>query len=84
MKNTLFILGLMLMLTQSAHAYVGPGMGVGALGVLIGIVSTVIMAIIGLVWYPLKRAMKGDASEEELAEEFSEEVADEKEGNAVS
>jgi hypothetical protein len=85
MKRTLIVFGLMMAFTQSASAYVGPGMGLGALGVLVGLISTVALAVVGLVWYPLKRAFKSksDVAEEEAIED--EDVAGEKqEENAVS
>jgi hypothetical protein len=41
-----------------AFAYVGPGLGAGALGVIIGVIVSVLLAIFAVVWYPLKRLMK--------------------------
>jgi hypothetical protein len=38
-----------------ALAYVGPGLGVGALAAFFGAVLAVLLAIVGVVWYPLKR-----------------------------
>ena len=48
-----------------AHAYIGPGAGLGAIVVTIALVLGVILLLIGLVWFPLKRALKrrkGDAA----------------------
>ena len=39
-----------------AAAYSGPGLGLAAIGVILGLVGTVLLAIVGYVWYPLKRA----------------------------
>jgi hypothetical protein len=50
----IFLVGLLLY-TENAVAYVGPGLGLGAIGALIGIVVTVILAVLGLLWYPVKR-----------------------------
>ena len=41
-----------------AHAYIGPGMGVGAAAVVLGIVAAVALFIVGLVWYPIRRLRK--------------------------
>ncbi len=41
-----------------AHAYIGPGAGISAIGSLLVLVGAVLLAIIGFVWYPLKRLMK--------------------------
>ena len=40
---------------MTAHAYVGPGLGLGAVGAIVGVIFSVILAIIGIFWYPLKR-----------------------------
>ena len=46
---------LFLLLVPQAHAYVGPGLGLGALAVILGIVISILIAVIAIVWYPLKR-----------------------------
>lgn len=38
-----------------AAAYIGPGLGLGSLGALIGVVISVLLAMFALLWYPLKR-----------------------------
>lgn len=40
-----------------AHAYVGPGAGLTAIGSFIALVLAVIVAIFGFLWYPIKRIM---------------------------
>lgn len=42
-----------------ALAYVGPGLGLGALGVIFGLGLSVVLAVAALVWYPVKRMIKG-------------------------
>lgn len=41
-----------------AHAYIGPGLGAGTIGVIIGIIVSVFLAIVGIVWYPFKRLIR--------------------------
>ena len=41
-----------------AHAYIGPGAGISAIGSLLALLAAVLLAIVGFVWYPLKRIMK--------------------------
>lgn len=48
-----------LSLPTPALAYIGPGAGMGAIAVTLAIVIGVLLLLIGLVWYPLKRLMKG-------------------------
>ena len=38
-----------------ALAYVGPGVGLGAIAAFFGVVLAVLLAIVGVVWYPIKR-----------------------------
>jgi hypothetical protein len=50
------VIALFLVLTPGyALAYIGPGLGLGALGVVLGIVFSVFLAIVGIFWYPIKR-----------------------------
>lgn len=41
-----------------ALAYVGPGAGLTALGTMIAVIAVVILAVVGFVWYPLKRLLR--------------------------
>lgn len=45
-------------ITDIAHAYVGPGLGLGVFGAIVGIIVTVFLAIAGVIWYPLKRMLR--------------------------
>lgn len=42
----------------AAEAYVGPGLGVGIFGVLLGALMAVALAFMGVIWYPLKRLVQ--------------------------
>ena len=44
-----------------ALAYVGPGAGLTALGTLLALVLAVLLALVGVVWYPLKRLARSRA-----------------------
>jgi hypothetical protein len=39
----------------TALAYVGPGLGAGTLAVVLGVIASILLALIALVWYPIKR-----------------------------
>ena len=45
-------------LISSANAYIGPGLGLGTVGILIGILGSIILALIAVLWYPFKRVLK--------------------------
>ena len=40
-------------------AYIGPGLSGGVIGVILGILASIGLAILAIVWYPLKRLIKG-------------------------
>lgn len=42
----------------AAHAYVGPGLGLGTLAVVLGVIGSVFIALFALLWYPVKRMFK--------------------------
>lgn len=41
-----------------AHAYIGPGLGVGVISAVLGFVASLGMAIVALLWYPIKRLFR--------------------------
>ena len=45
-------------LAMPAHAYVGPGAGLSAIGIVVGLISAVLLGIVGFIWYPIKRLLK--------------------------
>ncbi len=46
---------ILLLAAAPAAAYVGPGAGLSAIGTLVALVVAVLLAILGFVWYPVKR-----------------------------
>ena len=39
----------------AAEAYIGPGAGISAIGSFLALVGAVLLAIVGFIWFPLKR-----------------------------
>lgn len=59
MKKIIYFSLLMLMLLPlTADAYIGPGLGTGVIGVVLGILTSIALMLIALVWYPLKRLFR--------------------------
>ncbi len=56
---------LLLMLPTHAFAYVGPGLGAGTLGVILGLLGSIILALFAFFWYPIKRMLFGNKAEKE-------------------
>ena len=42
----------------TAHAYIGPGLGAGVIGTILGILGSILLAIGAVVYYPIKRLMR--------------------------
>lgn len=56
----MLILGCIAVATP-ALAYVGPGAGLTAIGTVLSLVAAVFMAIVGFIWYPIKRLLRRTA-----------------------
>ncbi len=57
--------GALLLLVNAAPAlaYMGPGLGLGAIGTALGVVGALLLMLVSIVWYPAKRMlrkMRGD------------------------
>ena len=52
------VLVLLLGCPSLAFAYIGPGLGAGAVGAVLAILAGVLMLVVGVLWYPLKRLIK--------------------------
>ena len=57
MKNY-YLLVVLLSFSGTAYAYIGPGLGAGTVGVILGILASIILAIFAFFWYPIKRIFK--------------------------
>lgn len=47
-----------LLFSQPAQAYIGPGAGLTAIGSFLALILAVVVAIVGFLWYPIKRMLK--------------------------
>ncbi|NOD36554.1 MULTISPECIES: hypothetical protein [unclassified Ruegeria] len=63
--RVIIFLVLSVFLPTAAFAYVGPGAGLGAIGILIALIGAILLAVIGFIWYPLKRLLKKRQTPEE-------------------
>jgi|TARA_B110000008_G_C16401161_1_gene335799 hypothetical protein len=57
MKNINLIIAL-LIISSPASAYIGPGMGGGVIAAVLGVVGAVLLALFGILYYPIKRMLK--------------------------
>jgi len=40
------------------HAYTGPGLGMGLLSVAVGVLGSIFLGIIAVIWYPIQRLLR--------------------------
>jgi hypothetical protein len=59
MRGMLFVIALSFLVSPAfAQSYLGPGAGISAFGSLLVVLATICFAVVGFVWYPLKRILK--------------------------
>jgi hypothetical protein len=49
---------LAVMVPVAAQAYIGPGLGAGALAAALGVVGSVVLGIFAVLYYPIKRLLR--------------------------
>jgi len=49
---------ILLVAPPAALAYVGPGLGLSAIGSLLALLAAIFVAIFGFLWYPIKRVLR--------------------------
>ena len=57
MKKINLIIAL-LIISSPASAYIGPGMGGGVIAAVLGVIGAVLLALFGILYYPIKRMLK--------------------------
>ena len=56
--NKIFLPLFLILLPLPAHAYIGPGMGGGIIAIIVGFFAAILLALWGILYYPIKRALK--------------------------
>ncbi len=57
-KYALWSFGAYVVMIAPAQAYIGPGMGAGAIAVTLGVIGSIFLAIFAVLYYPIKRMLK--------------------------
>ena len=58
MRAKLVLLMALLTMPTLAQAYIGPGVGVGAITAALGVVGAIFLALFAVIFYPIKRLLK--------------------------
>jgi ATP/ADP translocase len=56
--NKIVIVFFFSIILSPVYAYLGPGMSGGLLTAIIGIIVSIILALFGIIYYPIKRFIK--------------------------
>ena len=68
-KQILYMaLAVLVVFSESAYAYIGPGLGAGTVAIILGILVSIVLGILAVFWYPIKRFyrnLKGQKAQED-------------------
>ena len=48
----------LLSISSPVVAYIGPGMGGGVIAAVLGVIGAILLALFGILYYPIKRMLK--------------------------
>jgi hypothetical protein len=68
MNKSILFLSLFL-ISMPSHAYIGPGMAGGAITAIIGFFAAILLGLWGILYYPIKRALKNRKDKKMLSKE---------------
>lgn len=57
---------------EEVFAYIGPGLGLGAIGAFFGTILAILLGLIGIIWYPVKRMIKKYKADKDSMKESEE------------
>ena len=61
-KPNPYLFTFLVVFSEPLYAYIGPGMGGGVIAATIGVISALFLALFGVLYYPIKRALKNRKS----------------------
>ena len=72
MNKSILFLSLFL-ISLPTYAYIGPGMGGGAIAAIIGFFGAILLGLWGILFYPIKRALKNRKTKKQSLKDFDNE-----------
>ena len=67
--NKYIIFVSLFIISMPSYAYIGPGMGGGAIAAVIGFFAALLLGIWGILYYPIKRALKTRRDKKKISNE---------------
>ena len=68
MNKSILIISLFF-ISMPSYAYIGPGMGGGAIAAIVGFFAAILLGFWGILYYPIKRALKNRNDKKMLLKE---------------
>tara|TARA_B100000768_G_scaffold85837_1_gene81033 strand:- start:929 stop:1144 length:216 start_codon:yes stop_codon:yes gene_type:complete len=68
MSKLILFLSLFL-ISLPSYAYIGPGMGGGFIAAIVGFFAAILLALWGILYYPIKRALKNRKEKKTVSKE---------------
>jgi predicted RND superfamily exporter protein len=65
--NKLILFLSFVIVSLPTYAYIGPGMGGGVIAAIIGFIAAIFLALWGILYYPIKRALKNRKNKKSLS-----------------
>ena len=65
------ILPLIFLTPLPSYAYIGPGMGGGVIAITLGFIAAFFLALFGILYYPIKRALKSRRKKKMASQQLS-------------
>ena len=72
MNKSILFLSISL-ISLPSYAYIGPGMGGGVIAAIIGFFAAVLLGLWGILYYPIKRALKNRKDKKKTLKESDDE-----------
>ena len=72
MNKSILFLSLFL-ISLPSYAYIGPGMGGGVIAAIVGFFAAILLGLWGILYYPIKRALKNRKDKKMLLKNSNEE-----------
>lgn len=57
------------LLPSPAYAYMGPGVGLSAIGAVLSLLAAGVVSVLGFIWFPIKRAIRMLKSKRKLSQQ---------------
>jgi uncharacterized membrane protein YadS len=58
LKFSVVLVATLAICSTPALAYMGPGIGLGAISTSLGILGAILLGLVSILWYPLKRLFR--------------------------